>query len=528
MMKITIVLAASLALFTFLNIDAATAQEEKTVNIETILNDIGKFEAEINKARKEQLNVLSPGWFARAEASFDKAKSGAEKGVAIKKIHENMLTARENLEKAQETAKLSRTMLPQVIEIRNKAHLAGAAKLSEEYDQAEKQFVRLTEAIEKNNIKYAQDNALKVQKVYQDLELLAIKNETIGKVREAVSMAEEDKAEKYSPRAFETAQRHLAETDEFISNNRYAKDEMQDRAEEALFYANRARALTGQSKKFEAISPEESSLWVEDVLSKITTWLSAKDARDQDMEGQLENIMGSILALKDDHNRVSKELASTKKELKETRQSYEARIETLNQTLAASENKALQAQKAKESLLADQKVKESELLKAKALVQAEQKAIAQKLADERQFNQKYIEIQNFFSTEEAEVYKRGNQLIVRLKGMQFPVGQAIILPENYQLLSKVQRAIGSFENPSVVIEGHTDSTGSKEMNDDLSQRRADAVKDYLIANKTLSENKIVAQGYGPDKPVSSNATAEGRAANRRIDVIVTPALMPGK
>ncbi len=62
----------------------------------------------------------------------------------------------------------------------------------------------------------------------------------------------------------------------------------------------------------------------------------------------------------------------------------------------------------------------------------------------------------------------------------------------------------------------------------LSQQRADAVKDYLIANKTLSANKIMAQGYGSEKPVASNATTEGRAANRRIDVIVTPASTPGQ
>jgi outer membrane protein OmpA-like peptidoglycan-associated protein len=60
----------------------------------------------------------------------------------------------------------------------------------------------------------------------------------------------------------------------------------------------------------------------------------------------------------------------------------------------------------------------------------------------------------------------------------------------------------------------------------LSQQRADAVKDYLIANKTISAGKVVAQGFGSDKPLVSNATAEGRAANRRIDVVVTPGLKP--
>jgi outer membrane protein OmpA-like peptidoglycan-associated protein len=159
---------------------------------------------------------------------------------------------------------------------------------------------------------------------------------------------------------------------------------------------------------------------------------------------------------------------------------------------------------------------------------AEQKETEKKLEDERQFNQKFIKIQNYFRSDEAEVYKQGNQLVLRLKGIKFPVGQAVIVPENYQLLSKVQRAIGEFQDASVVIEGHTDSVGSKESNDILSKKRANAVKDYLIANKTIAASKVVARGYGSEKPLASNATPEGRAANRRIDVIVTPGVKPGQ
>jgi outer membrane protein OmpA-like peptidoglycan-associated protein len=74
------------------------------------------------------------------------------------------------------------------------------------------------------------------------------------------------------------------------------------------------------------------------------------------------------------------------------------------------------------------------------------------------------------------------------------------VPENFKLLTKVQRGIGNFENPSLVIGGYTDSTGSQETNAIPSQRRAEAVMDYLIANKTLQDGKIVALGYGSEKP----------------------------
>jgi len=73
-----------------------------------------------------------------------------------------------------------------------------------------------------------------------------------------------------------------------------------------------------------------------------------------------------------------------------------------------------------------------------------------------------------------------------------------------------------------VIEGHTDSTGSDEVNDHLSQQRAESVRDYLVANKTLQAEKIVSIGYGSKRPLASNETEEGRAINRRIDVVISP------
>jgi outer membrane protein OmpA-like peptidoglycan-associated protein len=97
------------------------------------------------------------------------------------------------------------------------------------------------------------------------------------------------------------------------------------------------------------------------------------------------------------------------------------------------------------------------------------------------------------------------------------------MPNNYETLSRVQKVIRTFGEPDVVIEGHTDSTGSDEINDHLSQKRAESVREYLVANRTLPYSKIVAVGYGSMRPLASNETASGRAINRRIDVIVKPA-----
>jgi outer membrane protein OmpA-like peptidoglycan-associated protein len=154
---------------------------------------------------------------------------------------------------------------------------------------------------------------------------------------------------------------------------------------------------------------------------------------------------------------------------------------------------------------------------------SQQESEKQKLAAERAFNERFEEVQGYFRPDEAEVYKQKGRMVIRLKGIQFPVGKATLTPANYNLLSKVQRSIQTFDQPmGVTIEGHTDSTGSIETNMILSQERAEAVKTYLVANKTLPENKIRAIGYGPDRPLAPNTTAEGRAVNRRIDILISP------
>ena len=130
-----------------------------------------------------------------------------------------------------------------------------------------------------------------------------------------------------------------------------------------------------------------------------------------------------------------------------------------------------------------------------------------------------------FSPEEAEVYKQGKNLVIRMRGLEFPKAQAVIRGENFALLKKVDDVIASFDNSKVMIEGHTDSTGSKAINQKLSDERAMAVKQYLEANATNKEVAFDSKGFGFEKPIASNKSLEGRAQNRRVDVIIQPEKM---
>jgi outer membrane protein OmpA-like peptidoglycan-associated protein len=144
------------------------------------------------------------------------------------------------------------------------------------------------------------------------------------------------------------------------------------------------------------------------------------------------------------------------------------------------------------------------------------------MSKEQQLNTIYEEARAKFTPEEAEVYKQGSNLVIRLRSLEFPKSQAFIRGENFVVLKKVEDVIQSFNNSSVVVEGHTDSTGGRILNQKLSEKRAEAVRQYLEANSTNKDVQFQAKGFGYEKPLSSNKTVEGRAQNRRVDVIIEP------
>jgi OmpA-OmpF porin, OOP family len=170
----------------------------------------------------------------------------------------------------------------------------------------------------------------------------------------------------------------------------------------------------------------------------------------------------------------------------------------------------------------DQQNSEELLLKAEAEAERanQLEIITHQSASLLASQQKIKEIQAQFSPNEAEVFQDKDRLLIRLRGLNFHVGKDYILAESYPLLNKVQSVIQEIQPQRVIIEGHTDSVGSNKVNKRVSDRRAQSVKKYFIANNTLPSHQIAAIGYGYTKPLTTNKTSKGRAVNRRVDVIL--------
>jgi len=126
-----------------------------------------------------------------------------------------------------------------------------------------------------------------------------------------------------------------------------------------------------------------------------------------------------------------------------------------------------------------------------------------------------------FTPAEGEALLGENRLILRLVGLTFASGSAEIRPDNFSLLTKVQRVIREFPESAITVEGHTDSQGNEAMNQELSRRRAIAVREYLLSNIAMSADRITAVGYGESRPVAPNDAEAGRARNRRIEIMLS-------
>lgn len=123
----------------------------------------------------------------------------------------------------------------------------------------------------------------------------------------------------------------------------------------------------------------------------------------------------------------------------------------------------------------------------------------------------------------AEVERQGDQLLVNLPSqITFGVDSANIQPQFQNALNNVAATFNKYPESYVDVIGHTDSTGAETYNQDLSERRAGSVAGYL-SNQGVNSARMASFGQGETQPVADNNTAEGRQANRRVELRITPA-----
>jgi OOP family OmpA-OmpF porin len=107
--------------------------------------------------------------------------------------------------------------------------------------------------------------------------------------------------------------------------------------------------------------------------------------------------------------------------------------------------------------------------------------------------------------------------VIRLRGVNFDFDRAEIRPDARPILDQAAERLRQCGSERLQVEGHTDSIGADAYNQDLSERRARSVRDYLVS-KGVNAGRISAAGFGESRPISTNDTPEGRSLNRRVEV----------
>jgi len=122
----------------------------------------------------------------------------------------------------------------------------------------------------------------------------------------------------------------------------------------------------------------------------------------------------------------------------------------------------------------------------------------------------------------AKVKEEARGVVITISGeVLFATGKYELLPIAQSKLDEVAKAVKDQGYKAIIVEGHTDSRGSAKKNEELSFQRADSVRSYLVS-RGIESSKIKAVGVGSSRPVAPNSTAEGRANNRRVELVVTP------
>ncbi len=216
-------------------------------------------------------------------------------------------------------------------------------------------------------------------------------------------------------------------------------------------------------------------------------------------------------------------VAARKAELAEVR----ARTMQANQTkegvvgaMHADERKAVALTAAELSQTKTQLATQGVVLQAQAATLATEKARREDA--EKRAAQAAADLAKF-----ATVKQETRGMVITLSGsVLFASAKSDLLPAAQMKLNDVANALTKEDpNSKMVVEGHTDSQGAASYNQDLSQHRAQAVRDYLVT-RGIASDRITAQGFGSSRSIADNTSPEGRANNRRVEIVVQPSSKP--
>jgi len=206
----------------------------------------------------------------------------------------------------------------------------------------------------------------------------------------------------------------------------------------------------------------------------------------------------------------------------------EGNVADLNQKIANLNNQNTQLGQLTEEQRSKLTQSQKDLLREQQTLQQLQALLQQQKAKSEELKNKMAEALKGFNSNELSVYQKDGKVYVSLsENLLFPSGSAVVNPKGVDALAKLAAVLNLNSDVSVNIEGHTDSIpirGKYKDNWDLSTARANAIVRILVNNYKVNPKSVTSSGHSYYDPVASNSTPEGRAQNRRTEIILSPNL----
>ncbi len=450
-------------------------------------------EADAAKAAAEavQASLLAPRAWERGVKEYSDAEDALARGRNIEWVRDNAADATKYFREARQSAELAQTKFAQVMKSRQDAANAKAPELSPElWDRAQRKFGEAIRYLERGDLKSASRRDIEATSLYRDAELDAIKKQYLSETRRLLADADRARVGRYAPITLGKAKRLLADAERELNENRYDTDLPRNLARQANYEAKHAIYLSEIVRKVrdKDLTAEQLVLQWEAPLRQIAGVADVQP----DMETGPDKLAGELVAYFENQARELQALEQEKAENETRMADMEEELSALDERLGgATEERA---------------------------------ALIQRLEAQARVKEQFERVEKMFTNDEARVFRQGNTIILRLVGLSFDSGASQLKPSTFQLLAKVEKAIDVFPRSELIIEGHTDSHGGDDMNQKLSQERAESVQQYMINAMRIPTYRLIATGYGETRPVASNETEAGRARNRRIDIVIKPNL----
>src|SRR5258706_2177240 len=462
----------------------------------------GEADKVLAQAKAKNAPLYAPVSFQKGSQYYKEGEDLYQKGRDLEQIREKLKNASAYFAKALDESKAGEVTFSGVLAARNDADSAGAAKSAAElWSKAEAQFNKAARELEDGDAEAATRGAAQAEATFRAAELEAVKSNYLSPARLLLAKDDEEGVRDEAPKTLARAHGLAVQVEALLKQNRYDADEARQLAQQAKYEAAHAAYLfqTIRRMKKDEKTFEDALLAAEDQFQRLAVILGVQAHFENGLEGPVSD---AVAALKERDAKSLKDAEQLRRQ-GETIAEKDLEIENLRKEVSSMEGMGGSLTESEKDL---------------------QRTLGIKHREEETIRQ----VSSMFSPEEGNVLRDGDNIIIRLYGLTFPVGKNTIEPEYYSLLTKVQDAIKKFPKSRVTIEGHTDSQGSDELNQALSESRAKAVAEYLMANMGV-EFAVNHQGYGESRPVASNDSPEGRAKNRRIDVVITPEMpAPGK